>query len=375
MCYKAGPRCPSVALLAIEKAENKWNHASSITERNDAMQEIMEAKHQYDLTVKGQKDIESLIQTAKLQNDVKEVTRLNTRLDNARKERKELLEKSGIKDSNKDPKHSYSIPTSKENPSVRTARLLEMVKAETNNLKTSEGWEAHLTTISKFPQVSFENQILLEAQNPDSSNINTYEDWNKHGRAVNHNSQAIWLLTPTVTKTQEVNRETGETRITEKIIGHRSVGTFDIGDTVGKKQPTVKPEYDSYNTHLRAKLKVYGYEVKVAQPENIDGRKALTDIKNKTVYVSSLNTPEENSASLISQVSHIGLGHDKSKTTNQREVSKRLIESQSLEYSLRKNIGLENKTDFSHIEEWAKYNDIAGSAERVSKASRFLLRK
>lgn len=374
MCYKAGPRCPSVALLAIEKAEHKWDVASNVTERNDAMQEIMEAKHQYDLTVKGQKDIEALIVIARNHGDKSEITRLNERLNNACKERKELLEKSGNKDTNTDPKHTYAIPTSKDNPSVRTARLIEMVKIERDNLSTSQGWKSHMDTIAKFPNVSFENQILINAQNPNATSLNTYEDWPKNGRIVNHNSKAIWLVTPTVTNVRETHQGTGETRIVQKITGYRSVGTFDTADTVGEKGKTSSnpPSVLEHSQHLETKLQSYGYTVEKVDKKAISNNFSLTDIKKKVIYLSNDNDDNENTAGLIREISHIGLGHDKSKPTNEKEAQKRNIEALSLEYSLRKHAGIKGEPDFGFIDKWGKDNKTIVSAERISKAARFL---
>lgn len=373
MCYKAGPRCPSVALLAIQKAEHKWENAKSISDRNTAMGEIMEAKHQYDLTIQGQKQIEATIETAKLQGEKAEVERLQVRLEAARNERQELLSKQGIKETKKDAKHSYEIPTSKEKPSERTTRLLDMITVETGSLSTAEGWKGHLDTAANFPTLPFNNQILIKAQDPEATSLNTYEDWSKTGRAVRRNSQGVYLLTPTVVNKKEKDPKTGQLKTVNKITGFRSIATFDIKSTVGKKPENPPVDLAAYNGHLSDKLNAYGYTVEEVDPRKMKGRHSFTSIENKKVYLSKGLKEEEQTMAVTREISHIGLGHDKAPARSAKEETGRKVEAQSLAYILNKKAGLEETNTFSGIDEWAKTSSPKYYAERVSKAAKYLL--
>ena len=373
MCYKAGPRCPSVALLAIQKAESKWQNAQNVSERNDAMGEIMEAKHQYDLTIQGQKQIESTIETAKLQGDTEEASRLQDRLSQVRAERQALLAKQGIKETKRDAKHSYEIPTAKEKPSERTKRLLDMVKVETASLSTSEGWQGHLDTAVNFPHLAFNNQILVHAQDPEATSLNTYEDWAKSGRAVRRNMQGVYLLTPTVATKKETNPATGQTRPVERITGFRSIATFDVQSTVGKKPEPQPVDLNVYNGHLTDKIEKYGYTVEEVDPRRLNGEYATTSIAEKKVYVGKGLSPDKQTLGLIGQVAHIGLGHDKNPASNRNAVLTQNVESHGLAYVLTKKAGLEPVTNFQGFEEWSAKNNAAEYAQRVSKAAKFLL--
>lgn len=373
MCYKAGPRCPSVALLAIQKAESKWQNAQNVSERNDAMGEIMEAKHQYDLTIQGQKQIEATIETAKLQGDTEEAGRLQDRLSQVRAERQALLAKQGIKETKRDAKHTYEIPTAKEKPSERTKRLLDMVKVETAALSTSEGWQGHLDTAVNFPTLAFNNQILVHAQDPEATSLNTYEDWAKSGRAVRRNMQGVYLLTPTVATKKETNPATGQTRPVERITGFRSIATFDIKSTVGKKPEPQLVDLDAYNGHLTDKIEKYGYSVEKVDPRRINGGHAVTSIAEKKVYLSKAIDPESQTRALAGQLSHIGLGHDKNPPKNQDAYTAQSVEAQGLAYILTKKAGLEPVANFSGFEDWSAKNNAAEYAQRVSKAAKFLL--
>lgn len=375
MCYKAGPRCPSVALLAIEKAEHKWETASNVSERNTAMAEIMEARHQYDLTVKGQKQLESLIEVAKVNGEREEANRLKTRLEAARRERQELLESQGIKDNRKDAKHTYAIPTSQEKPNERTSRLLEMTKLETKALSTSEGWKNHLETTANFPDMSFNNQILVQAQDPEATSLNTYEDWSKKGRAVSRNSQGVYLLSPTVTSVREKNPETGEVVYAERITGFRSVATFDVKSTTGKEQESTAPPVGEYRDHLTEKMKGYGYSIEAVDPQRLGGKKSFASLKEKKIYVAPNLTPEEQVQVLSNNLSRISLGHDKNPPRSKEEVENREVEARSLTHVLMRRVGLQDDTSFDRIDDWAQRNNAIKYAERISKAARFLLHK
>lgn len=373
MCYKAGPRCPSVALLAIEKAEHKWESAKNISERNTAMGEIMEAKHQYDLTIQGQKQIEATIETAKLQGETAEVLRLQDRLESVRNERKALLEKIGVQDTKKDAKHSYEIPTSKEKPSERTTRLLDMINVETASLSTSEGWKGHLDTAGNFPTLPFNNQILIKAQDPEATSLNTYEDWAKSGRAVRRNSQGVYLLTPTVINEKKKDPQSGALKTVSKITGFRSVATFDVKATVGKKPETPEVDLPAYNGHLSDKLGNYGYSVEEVDPRKMKGRPSFTSIENKKVYLSKGLTEASQTEALSRELGHIGLGHDKGPARDAKEELSRRVEAQSLSYILTKKAGIDTDANFEGIDEWAKTSSPKYYAERVSKAAKYLL--
>lgn len=373
MCYKAGPRCPSVALLAIQKAEHKWENAKNVSERNDAMGEIMEAKHQYDLTIQGQKQIEATIETAKLQGEEAEVIRLQDRLESARNERKALLEKQGIKDTKKDAKHSYEIPTSKEKPSERTTRLLDMINVETASLATSEGWKGHLDTATNFPDLPFNNQILIHAQDPEATALNTYEDWKNEGRAVRRNSQGVYLLTPTVINEKQKDPRTGQLKTVSKITGFRSIATFDVTSTVGKKAEAQPVDLAAYNGHLSDKLGNYGYSVEEVDPRKMKGQASFTSISHKKVYLAKGLPENEQTEALSRELGHIGLGHDKNPAKNEKEQASRNVEAQSLSYILTKKAGLEPSGNFEGIDAWSKNSSPKYYAERVSKAARYLL--
>lgn len=373
MCYKAGPRCPSVALLAIEKAEHKWEAAQNVSERNTAMEEIMEAKHQYDLTIKGQKQIEANIETAKLQGETEEVARLQDRLESARNERKALLEKQGIKETKRDAKHTYEIPTSKEKPSERTTRLLDMINVETATLSTSEGWKSHLDTAVNFPSLAFNNQVLIHAQDPEATALNTYEDWKNEGRAVRRNSQGVYLLTPTIIKEKKKDPNTGQMQTVSKITGFRSVATFDVRSTVGKKSDLEPVDLNAYNGHLSDKLGKYGYTVEEVDPRTINGRKSLTSIEKKKVYLSKGLSAEDQTYALAGEMGHIGMGHDKTPAKNANDAISRKVEAQSLAYIITRKAGLDNQEGFEIIDTWSKKNPAKDYAQRVSKAAKFLI--
>lgn len=373
MCYPSpGPRCPSAALLILEKAEQKWNASTTVSERNKAMGEIMDAKHQYDMTIQGQKRIEELIEVAKLSGETGEAEHLSTRLQKLRAERASALAAIGVKDG-KEASHQYPVPTSKEKPNERTMRLLEIVKIQTNTLHTAEGWKKHLDTTAKFSKLSFNNQILLNAQTPDATNIHTYEDWRRAGRVVQKKEESAYLLTPTVTNMKTRNPKTGNLETTERITGFRSIAVFDEKQTTGKDvQPVAKPDLKEYNQHLSEKLKGYGYTVEHVTPKD-KTKNSLTSVEARKVYLRKGMNDKEQTEALAQELSHIALAHDKKTPKDKEEMRGRNFEAASLSYVLKKNAGIDDYTDFSPMENWQNKSVIKDYGQRVSKAAKYLL--
>lgn len=373
MCYPSpGPRCPSAALLTLEKAEHKWNTATTVTERNNAMTEIMDAKKQYDMTIQGQKQIESLIEAAKLSGETDEANRLSNRLEQARHARQQALEAIGVKDG-KEAKHQYAIPTSKEKPNERTNRLLEMAKLQTNTLQTAEGWKKHLDFTAKFSNLSFNNQILLNAQNPDATNIHTYDDWRRAGRVVQKAQESAYLLSPTITTVKKKNETTGRTEAVERITGFRSIAVFDEKQTTGKDLPAPpKVDLPQYNAHLAGKLNEYGYTVEHIVPKD-NTKNSVTSLDAKKVYLRKGMKPHEQTEALAKELSHIALGHGKTPPKDKDDLRGRNFEAASLSYVLKKNAGIDDTTDFSPMEKWQDKKTVKDYGQRVSKAAKYLL--
>ncbi len=91
-------------------------------------------------------------------------------------------------------------------------------------------YQAFLRTVSRFPDYSFNNQMLLAVQHPDATKVMTYGDWEKQGRNVSKGEKGSKIIRPRQS-TQTVDGKP-TTRTFFNI-----VTVFDVAQTTGKPQP------------------------------------------------------------------------------------------------------------------------------------------
>jgi DNA primase len=91
-------------------------------------------------------------------------------------------------------------------------RLTEQVAA----LRTGQDWRAWLDVAGRFHTYSFNNTLLIYAQNPEATTVAGYGAWNALGRQVDKGERGIQILAPVIRRT---HRDDQTSDIQEKGVG------------------------------------------------------------------------------------------------------------------------------------------------------------
>lgn len=134
----------------------------------------------------------------------------------------------------------------------KVAEIMEKLKEGLDSVFTSENYLNYLKVLSKFPNYSINNCLLISMQMPDATLVKGYRAWQKDfGRYVKKGERGIKIIAPTpysvtveVDSTDKAGNKLkdadGNQLKTEKQIdymGFRVVTVFDISQTDGKDLP------------------------------------------------------------------------------------------------------------------------------------------
>lgn len=125
---------------------------------------------------------------------------------------------------------------------------LEQMHAELANkvatLTSTEEWTRWLRFASTFHRYSFNNTILIWAQNPEASLVAGYRAWQAKGRQVRRGEHAIRILGPVTRREAKTDRDgnpvrdaAGKPVIESRMVGVRPVSVFDVSQTDGEPIP------------------------------------------------------------------------------------------------------------------------------------------
>jgi len=126
--------------------------------------------------------------------------------------------------------------------------IVKLFENRTNNVDYQE----FLKIMSKQPNYSARNLLLIANQKPDARIVMGYKEWQKLGRNVVKGETSLKILAPITKKFQEdeKDKKTGQPlkqangenqkKDVQKIVGFRAVSVFDVSQTDGK--PIVTPQ-------------------------------------------------------------------------------------------------------------------------------------
>lgn len=126
--------------------------------------------------------------------------------------------------------------------------IVKLFENRTNNVDYQE----FLKIMSKQPNYSARNLLLIANQKPDARIVMGYKEWQKLGRNVVKGETSLKILAPITKKFQEdeKDKQTGQPlkqangenqkKDVQKIVGFRAVSVFDVSQTDGK--PIVTPQ-------------------------------------------------------------------------------------------------------------------------------------
>ena len=122
-------------------------------------------------------------------------------------------------------KGKYDPKQATENRKNEMKELTEKLEQGVADIFSSEKYKIFLNTMAKFPQYSYNNNLLIMLQKPDATLCQSYTGWKKMGRFVKRGEKGIRILAPTPFK---IDRE--QNKLDEKGQQGRGAGKRDDPD-------------------------------------------------------------------------------------------------------------------------------------------------
>ena len=118
--------------------------------------------------------------------------------------------------------------------------IMEMLKKGVDRVSGEKEFRDYLNAVSKFPDYSPANCLLISMQMPDASLVAGYSTWKKEfGRSVRRGEKGIRIVAPHMSSRDIYDESEGAVR-TVKVPVFRSVTVFDVSQTDGRELPELK---------------------------------------------------------------------------------------------------------------------------------------
>ncbi|MBK8458819.1 MAG: hypothetical protein IPL43_00200 [Micropruina sp.] len=126
-----------------------------------------------------------------------------------------------------------------------TVELLhQQLASRVGEMGRGEEWQRWLTFASSFHRYSFNNTVLIWAQQPEASLVAGYRAWQAKGRQVRRGESAIRVLGPVTRRVPKLNAAgdpardaAGKPVTVSQIVGVKPVSVFDVSQTDGEPLP------------------------------------------------------------------------------------------------------------------------------------------
>jgi len=235
-------------------------------------------------------------------------------------------------------------------------RLLDTLAEGVRDLTDSDRWRAHLDVQGRFHRYSFNNALLIGAQDPEATRVAGFAAWKKLGRTVVKGERAIWILAPMV------GRRTATADGEEKrpVYGFRPVAVFDVAQTEGDELPQVCRNLEGEDPAalfeaLRGQADRMGYSVELAElPGTTNGDCTFA---KRRIRIESRNQPAQRVKTLAHELAHALLHAG----AGDRALAE--LEAESAAYVVCRSLGLDTgEYSFGYVACWA-----GGGVEAVAR--------
>ena len=215
---------------------------------------------------------------------------------------------------------------------------IQELAAATNVAHVSEELLKYLNFCARFHHYSWCNQMLIMAAMPDAKFVAGYKKWQTFNRYVRKGQVGIPILAPLLaTKINEHGKNE------EVLMGFKVVYVFDVSQTDGAALPD-EPEWKSRqkNEELTNKLIRYARNKGIKVQEKHIGH----DIQGISLGGKIIIDPEAGTKTLIHEIAHELLHHDKSTLTKS---TVRELEAEGVAYVVGKHFGLDGLSSPNYV--------------------------
>jgi antirestriction protein ArdC len=235
-------------------------------------------------------------------------------------------------------------------------RLLDALAEGVAALTDSDRWRAHLDVQGRFHHYSFNNALLIGAQDPGATRVCGFATWKKLGRSVRKGERALWILAPMVGR----RTWTADDEERRPIYGFRPVAVFDVAQTDGDDLPEVCSNLEGDDPTacfglLEGRARALGYSVDLTDlPGGTNGDCNFT---LRRIRVEERNHPAQRVKTLAHELAH-ALLHDGGVERSLAE-----LEAESTAYVVCRSLGLDSGDySFGYVACWS-----GGGAEAVAR--------
>ncbi|MCI9038444.1 MAG: hypothetical protein HFJ29_00955 [Clostridia bacterium] len=216
-----------------------------------------------------------------------------------------------------------------------------------------------LKSMKKFHHYSFNNRLLIFAQNPDATKVAGYCTWKELGRGVKSNPKKIFILRPMPYKMKKEEKdkqleENDEETVTLVKYGWTIV--YDISDTYIREDAKEVPLFDDIKINANTSQDLYSILLKIS-PVKVEivstgnGADGYYSKSEKKIVLSPLQSEDDKTATLLHEISHAL--YDDFDYSKERNLSEIFVES--VAYITADYFGLNtSKCSFSYITKWSK---------------------
>jgi len=239
-------------------------------------------------------------------------------------------------------------------------RLLDTLAEGVQALATSDRWQAYLEVQGRFHRYSFNNALLIGAQDPEATRVAGFATWKSLGRSVRKGERAIRILAPRMGR--RIGSEDGEE--CRPVIGFRSVAVFDVAQTEGDELPVVCHNLEGDDPAacfdgLRGQASRLGYGVTLVELPGTANGDCTYGLRR--IRVESRNHPAQQVKTLAHELAH-ALLHE---GVADRALAE--LEAESTAFVVCRALGLDSGDySFGYVASWAGGGPEAAAAITAS---------
>lgn len=193
-------------------------------------------------------------------------------------------------------------------------RLCGQLTEGLDELRHSNKYKEYLKAMSRFPQYSYRNVMLIAQQNPRATLVNSFTGWNSLGRKVNKGEKGLRILAPLIYKgkssVQSVDMVPGlsDANRPQILAGFKATSVFDISQTSGRPLPELASVLtgDGPDPAIsRALERVAGVQVvRQPLPVGVNGR---WEADKQRIVLSDSLSPAHALKTLVHEIAHLRL--------------------------------------------------------------------
>lgn len=277
---------------------------------------------------------------------------------------------------------------SKEN----IAEALQKIEQGIEACLDDERWKQYIALMSRLPNYSYGNIMLILAQKPDATMVAGYNAWKVQGRYVKKGEKGIAILAPIIKKAKadaktDVHNIKTDSKVLsvdpkdntlvdsgienqkERVItGFRIVYVFDVSQTDGKPLPELPIQKLSGNSGLYERL-LYACPYMVRETADLGGANGTFNPVSKEIKILQGLEEAQKAKTLIHEWAH-GILHASQVPNISRKQGE--LEAESVAYAVCNALGLDTSGySFWYLSSWGKEDAIKmikASADRIQKA-------